>query len=136
MINLMELPHADVITMAEVIQGQQVVAFCPECNKSRYGTEERSPYMGIFHVINERCILNVIADCGEGWDHVSVSVHEDHRCPTWEEMEAVKRAFFAPEECAMQLHVPVEDHVSIHPYVLHIWRPHGISIPVPPKSRL
>lgn len=36
--------------------------------------------------------LTVIASAGEGWEHVSVSTPV--RCPTWDEMEFVKRMFF------------------------------------------
>lgn len=75
--------------------------------------------------------LMVIASWGGGWDHVSVS--RPDRCPTWEEMERVKRAFFRPEECAMQLHVPPADHINAHPFCLHLWRPHDVLIPLPPK---
>lgn len=76
--------------------------------------------------------LLVIASWVEGWDHVSVSRRD--RCPTWEEMERVKRAFFRDDETAMQLHVPPRDHINIHPYCLHLWRPHGAPIPMPPKE--
>jgi hypothetical protein len=38
-------------------------------------------------------------------------------------MEFVKRIFFADDETAMQLHVPLAEHISHHPYCLHIWRP-------------
>lgn len=64
------------------------------------------------------------------WDHVSISRKD--RCPTWEEMEQVKRLFFKPDEVAMQLHVPPTDHISVHPYCLHIWRPCDVAIPMPP----
>ena len=76
--------------------------------------------------------LMVIASTSnsDGWDHVSVSL--PHRCPTWEEMEAVKRLFFKEDEVAMQLHVPPKDHISVHPYCLHLWRPTALSIPRPP----
>lgn len=74
--------------------------------------------------------LKVIAASGEGWDHVSVS--RPTRCPNWPEMEHVKRLFFLDDETAMQLHVPTSQHISIHPYCLHIWRPHEGSIPLPP----
>lgn len=77
--------------------------------------------------------LKIIAGSGEGWDHVSVSPIERKRCPTWEEMEFVKRLFFKPDETAMQLHVPTSDHISHHPYCLHIWRPHDSLIPLPPS---
>jgi hypothetical protein len=75
--------------------------------------------------------LLVIASWGGGWDHVSVSRKD--RCPTWEEMERVKRAFFRPDEVAMQLHVTPDNHISVHPFCLHIWRPQEVAIPLPPK---
>jgi len=75
--------------------------------------------------------LRIIASSGLGWDHVSVS--RANRCPNWPEMEQVRRLFFADHECAMQLHVPVEDHISVHPNCLHIWRPHDVEIPRPPS---
>lgn len=76
----------------------------------------------------------VIASSGDGWDHVSVSTRD--RCPTWEEMDRIKRIFFKPAEVAMQLHLPADDHINCHPYTLHIWRPHGVkrAIPLPPKE--
>lgn len=79
--------------------------------------------------------LFVIAANGGGWDHVSVSFGaESVRCPTWEEMEQVKRLFFHPDETVMQLHVPATDHISYHPYCLHLWRPHEpVKIPRPPQ---
>jgi hypothetical protein len=79
------------------------------------------------HGVELRCI--VAAD--EGWDHISVTTSLP-RCPTWAEMEQVKRLFFAESEAAMQLHVPPRDHVSVHPHCLHLWRPHGQAIPLPP----
>ena len=75
--------------------------------------------------------LNVIASDGMGWDHVSVS--REARVPNWEEMEHVKRLFFADGETAMQLHVPPADHINNHPRTLHLWRPNdGREIPRPP----
>ena len=78
--------------------------------------------------------LTCIASTGEGWDHVSVSL--SNRCPNWLEMEHVKRAFFEAHETAMQLHLPPEDHISVHPNCLHIWRPNDgrCSIPRPPAK--
>lgn len=74
--------------------------------------------------------LRVIASSDAGWDHVSVSAR--NRCPSWEEMEQVKRMFFKPTEVAMQLHVPVTEHINCHVYTLHLWRPTFASIPKPP----
>jgi hypothetical protein len=64
---------------------------------------------------------DLVADEPGRWDHVSVS--RGDRCPTWDEMEYVKRLFFKRDETAMQLHVPPTDHVNNHPYCLHLWRP-------------
>lgn len=80
------------------------------------------------HMINLRAIVSV----SDGWDHVSVSTSV--RCPTWDELEFVKRFFFKPDEVAMQLHLPPSDHISLHPHCLHIWRPHHATIPLPPKE--
>jgi hypothetical protein len=79
-----------------------------------------------------RVTLRVVAACGGGWDHVSVSTND--RCPAWNEMEFIKRQFFRADETAMQLHVPPKDHINVHPFVLHLWRPHDFMIPLPPES--
>jgi hypothetical protein len=65
--------------------------------------------------------LFIMVSDGMGWDHVSVSRAD--RCPTWEEMEFVKRLLFKPEETAMQLHVPESEHINNHSNCLHLWRP-------------
>lgn len=88
---------------------------------------------GVFNVPSEtdQAKLRVIASSGEGWDHVSVSRRT--RCPNWPEMERIKRLFFKADEVAFQLHVPASDHINVHPYCLHIWRPHHVAIPLPPS---
>jgi hypothetical protein len=78
----------------------------------------------------DRKALRVIASAGEGWDHVSVS--RVNSTPKWAEMCFIKNQFFGPDETAMQLHVPVSDHISHHDHCLHLWRPHGAEIPRPP----
>jgi hypothetical protein len=49
-------------------------------------------------------------------------------------MEQIKRLFFNDNEVAMQLHVTPDNHISVHPHCLHIWRPHDVEIPLPPKE--
>jgi hypothetical protein len=73
----------------------------------------------------------VVASNNDGWDHVSVS--RKNRVPNWAEMSAIHRMFFKDDEVAMQLHMPPSDHINIHPFVLHLWRPHDSTIPLPPK---
>lgn len=79
--------------------------------------------------------LRVIASEGDSalgidWEHVSVS--PPNRCPNWPEMCYVKDLFFAPEEVVMQLHPAKADHINIHNFCLHLWRPLKAEIPLPP----
>lgn len=64
------------------------------------------------------------------WEHVSVSTAT--RCPTWKEMEWVREQFWRDDETVIQFSVPRADHLSLHPYCLHMWRPIGVEIPRPP----
>ena len=66
------------------------------------------------------------------WDHVSVSL--PNRCPNWPEMSYLKSVFWADDETVMQLHVPASDHLSLHPYCLHLWKPQLLEIPRPPSE--
>jgi hypothetical protein len=75
--------------------------------------------------------LRVILSDGASWDHVSVSCA--NRVPRYEEMKRIKRICFLPDEWAMELHAPPSKHISIHPYVLHLWRPRTVAIPLPPE---
>jgi hypothetical protein len=74
--------------------------------------------------------LSIMFGNGGGWEHVSVS--RTDRCPTWEEMDWVKRQFWDDADTVMQLHVPSVEHVNVHPYCLHLWRPVDGAIPRPP----
>lgn len=75
--------------------------------------------------------LKIIASDGGGWDHVSVSTN--HRCPTWQEMAAVKELFFRDDEAVFQFHPPKQLHVNYHEFCLHLWRPQSIAIALPPR---
>lgn len=102
-----------------------------DLERAHFGCEgDETCGLFIFKDHRTKNALRIVASSGEGWDHVSVSL--PHRCPTWEEMERVKRLFFAPEDVAFQLHVPIADHISVHPFCLHIWRPQDGTIPMPP----
>lgn len=96
---------------------------------------------GAFMIPFGRALLRIVASDGtdwtkEGmpgqpWEHVSVSLQA--RCPTWGEMDFVKRIFWRDDETVMQLHVPRREHVNHHEFCLHLWRPIGVDIPLPPK---
>jgi hypothetical protein len=80
-------------------------------------------------------VLRVIFSAALGWDHVSVAVMGQRRCPTWEEMCVVKGLFWPPETAVMQLHPPASTYVNVHQYCLHLWAPNGATaaIPLPPS---
>src|SRR6266853_2919788 len=67
--------------------------------------------------------LKVLAVDGEenGWEHVSVSIEDSKKCPSWEEMCIVKRLFWPPEACVVQFHPAEADYINRHPGVLHLW---------------
>ncbi len=71
-----------------------------------------------------------------GWDHVSVHIETPlrQRCPTWEEIDYIRKLFFRGDEWVMQLHAPADKNINVHPYTLHLWRPQNESIPVPPRD--
>lgn len=72
-----------------------------------------------------------LASDGGGWEHVSVTLNRN-RCPTWDEMCAVKAMFWDPEDTVIQYHPAKLAYRDVHPYCLHVWRPIGVRLPVPP----
>ncbi|MBO3274168.1 DUF7694 domain-containing protein [Pseudomonas schmalbachii] len=103
--------------------------------EGRLGSDASFGNNGYFRVKLRRgrheFFVNVIAGEGEGWEHVSVS--RPHQTPDWEIMCAVKALFWDPEDAVMQLHPPKSDYVNFHPHCLHLWRPIGCAIPLPPS---
>lgn len=93
----------------------------------------RIPYRGdVLHVIaHDGSRWSDQGLPGDPWEHVSVSLVS--RCPTWEEMDFVRQLFWGDDETVLQLHVPRAQHVNFHPYCLHLWRPIGVEIPLPPS---
>lgn len=74
----------------------------------------------------------VVYTTNAGWDHVSVSTHS--RCPTWEEMCAIKDMFFDAEEFCVEYHPKKSEYINNMPYCLHIWKPQNKEMPRPPKE--
>lgn len=64
------------------------------------------------------------------WEHVSVSCAT--RCPTWGEMDFIKRIFWRDDETVLQFHVPRQRHINNAEFCLHLWRPWNTEIPLPP----
>jgi hypothetical protein len=71
---------------------------------------------------------------GGGWEHASISVVDQKRVPTWDEMCMFKDLFWLPEETVVQYHPAKSEYVNCHPYVLHLWRWMDGEFPKPPKN--
>ncbi len=66
-----------------------------------------------------------------GWEHASVST--PNKTPSWEIMCRIKDIFWSGDECCIEYHPKEEDYVNMHEHCLHIWKPIGIEIPMPPS---
>lgn len=87
---------------------------------------------GVFIFGHKGYEIFCIASDGGGWEHVSVHINRS-RTPAWEQMCVVKDMFWDEEDLVMQFHPPKSEYINNHPYVLHLWRPVGVSIPLPPS---
>lgn len=66
-----------------------------------------------------------IASWGMGWEHVSIS--HGNRLPSWDEMCLARSIFWHDNECVVQYMQERKGNI------MHLWRPVGSDIPVPPK---
>lgn len=98
----------------------------------QFGSRESDGPNGRFFIMLNGIKFCIIASDGLGWEHVSVSIPGAKRCPTWEEMCAIKNLFWDPEETVVQYHPRASQYVNCHPYVLHLWKPVGEEIKTPP----
>lgn len=119
----------------------------PEVDRARirtgpYASTTADGYQGAFSFRRSSGQLNVIASDGRDWqecglhppiwEHVSVSCA--NRCPTWDEMKWIRSLFWDNSETVLQLHPPTDRYVNCHEYCLHLWKPVGVAIPLPPTS--
>lgn len=88
---------------------------------------------GSFLIPIKSYTFKVLACDGDdtGWEHVSVSL--PNRCPNWQEMCAIKDLFWSEDETVFQFHPKKSDYVNIHPHCLHMWKPVGKDIELPPS---
>lgn len=87
---------------------------------------------GAFYVTGPKGRLQIIASDQAGWEHVSACPVKNNRTPTWEEMAFVKSLFWNEDEAVVEYHPPKSRYVNNHPYVLHLWKPIDIELPLPP----
>jgi hypothetical protein len=95
-------------------------------------------------VIPNRRVMTIASDAaywqesglvGIPWEHVSVHCFSGKRqfTPTWMEMCAVKNIFWDEDDTVIQFHPRKSDYVNNHLNTLHLWRPVGIELPLPPS---
>lgn len=119
-------------------------AFCDKFKISRnefllrFGTSKSIGNNGMFCIpkLGEQTgfYFLALASDGGGWEHVSISIAQEKRCPTWEEMCYIKNIFWSEDEVVVEYHPAKSDYISNHPYCLHLWKPIGIALPVPPSE--
>lgn len=104
--------------------------------KGFFASSDADGLMGAFTLTTLAGEMMKIISSGpmDDWEHVSVSFK--HRCPTWEEMCKVKDLFWGEDECVIQYHPPKKDYINAHPYCLHLWKPVGVELPMPPKETI
>lgn len=86
---------------------------------------------GLYFDRENKKTLTFIFSWGGGWEHLSVSM--PHKTPSWDQMCMMKNIFFNEEECCVEYHPRKSDYVNNHAHCLHIWRPIGQEIIIPPK---
>lgn len=110
-------------------------------NHRDFATDESDGWNGYFLVplsgnpARPKLQAVVLISDGLGWKHLSISLVNKKRTPTWEELQKVKEMFFEPDEWVVQFHPPKLEHVNNHDYCLHLW--HSLAWPMPvPESFL
>lgn len=88
-------------------------------------------FHGSFLIPFESYKLQVIASNGEGWEHISVSLWQSKKTPSWKMMCFIKDLFWGPEDVVVQFHPRQSEYVNFHAGCLHLWRPCGIDIATP-----
>lgn len=63
------------------------------------------------------------------WMHISVSRND--RLPSFDDLKFVKSIFAGDNRYAYQVFAPVEKHVNIHNFCLHLWVPLTGELPLP-----
>lgn len=83
--------------------------------------EEHEPLATAFaHPNGLRAMLSVMIEQDERrWLHVSISRHD--RMPSYGDLCLAKRDLIGRFRKAIQVFAPESEHVSHHPYCLHLW---------------
>lgn len=104
----------------------------------RYWTTETDGFNGMFRIYKDGWLFRCVASDGSGagddrfkWQHVSVSIENYNKPPSWKHMCWIKDLFWEPEDVVVQYHPAKSEYVNFHPNCLHLWRPLIEKMPVP-----
>jgi hypothetical protein len=86
---------------------------------------------GLFRFEMDGHLIRCVASDGFGWKHVSVSLENERKCPTWKIMCAVKDLFWDEDQVVVQFHPKKKDYVNWHSYCLHLWQCLDKEFPIP-----
>lgn len=68
-----------------------------------------------------------------GWEHVSVCPLKRKITPSWDDMCYIKDLFWREDEAVVQIHPEKAEYVNNMPNCLHLWKPAGKEMPLPPS---
>ena len=100
-----------------------------------FASDNSFGFNGAFCLIIDGQKVKVIASDGEGWQHVSVSLHDRPAvCPNHKIMCVVKDLFWEDEDVVVQFHPKKSQYINNHEGCLHLWRcTDGREFPTPPS---
>lgn len=78
-------------------------------------------------------VYYVLCSDGESWEHVSISL-SNKEIPSWDDMCFIKNLFWDAEDWVIQFHPAKSEYVNTCSSYLHLWRPLGMTFPIPPKN--
>lgn len=96
-----------------------------------FGTDASAGFNGFFCMTINGLPVKCIVSDGDGWKHVSVSVHGSNMPPSWSIMCKVKNLFWEPDDWVVQFHPAKSEYVDCHPGALHLWQPTNVELPKP-----
>ena len=73
--------------------------------------------------ISTLTVLSSLDRMNDGSLILHVSVSRRNQLPTWEDLKTVKNIFMGLEVEAYHIIPAASDHVNLHNYCMHLWRP-------------
>lgn len=98
---------------------------------SKFWSTPEDGFNGLFRFPCGGLMVQAMASCGYGWEHVSVIVKRSDIPPHWDIMCRIKNLFWGEKVWVAQFHPPSDQYVNNHKGCLHLWRPTEIDLPTP-----